>query len=64
MITLQIPDGLAMYVDDMQFGTVEPGEGFYTSGRKHAVPHAAHWLKGTVMAPLDEMVGPRETCQR
>ncbi|XP_049874295.1 beta-1,3-glucan-binding protein-like [Pectinophora gossypiella] len=49
------PDGLVMQVDGVQYGTVDPGEGFYSSARQHAVPHAAHWLKGTVMAPLDQM---------
>ncbi|CAG4946619.1 unnamed protein product [Parnassius apollo] len=49
------PDGLEFYVDSELYGTVDPGEGFYTSARQNAVPHAMHWVKGTVMAPLDEM---------
>lgn len=49
-------DGLQLFVDGEQYGTVSPGEGFHTSAREHAVPHAANWLKGSVMAPLDQMV--------
>ncbi|CAH0730014.1 unnamed protein product, partial [Brenthis ino] len=48
------PNGIQMYVDGELYGDVTPGEGFYSSGRDHAVPHAAMWLKGSVMAPLDQ----------
>ncbi|XP_041986270.1 uncharacterized protein LOC121738351 [Aricia agestis] len=50
-----MPDSLQLYVDGNNYGTINPGEGFYQSAREHAVPHAAQWLRGTVMAPLDEM---------
>ncbi|XP_068618153.1 beta-1,3-glucan-binding protein-like [Battus philenor] len=49
------PDGMQLYVDGEMYGTVDPGEGFYSTARQHAVPHAMHWVKGSVMAPLDEM---------
>lgn len=49
-------DGLTLLVDGEQYGTVDPGEGFYNEARQHAVPHAAQWLKGNVMAPLDRTV--------
>ncbi|GBP49632.1 Beta-1,3-glucan-binding protein [Eumeta japonica] len=48
------PDGLELFVDGDKYGSIDPGEGFYTSARECAVPHAAQWLKGTVMAPLDQ----------
>ncbi|XP_060802616.1 uncharacterized protein LOC106133430 [Amyelois transitella] len=47
-------DGIDMLVDGEKYGSIDPGEGFYAVGREHAVPHAAHWLRGTVMAPLDQ----------
>nr|WJZ56741.1 beta-1,3-glucan recognition protein 3 [Dioryctria sylvestrella] len=46
--------GIDMLVDGEKYGSINPGEGFYTLGREHAVPHAAHWLRGSVMAPLDQ----------
>ncbi|VVC95824.1 beta-1,3-glucan-binding protein-like [Leptidea sinapis] len=49
------PTGLEMFVDGESYGSVSPGEGFYSSARENAVPHAAAWLKGTVMAPLDQL---------
>ncbi|XP_049706441.2 beta-1,3-glucan-binding protein [Helicoverpa armigera] len=48
------PDGLQLLVDGEQYGNINPGEGFFSSAREHAVPHASNWLRGTVMAPLDE----------
>ncbi|XP_026327898.1 beta-1,3-glucan-binding protein-like [Hyposmocoma kahamanoa] len=47
------PDGLTLFVDGEQYGTVDPGEGFYNAARQNAVPHASQWLKGSLMAPLD-----------
>lgn len=47
---------MQFFVDGELYGTVDPGEGFYSTARQQAVPHAMHWVKGTVMAPLDEMV--------
>ncbi|KAI8425998.1 hypothetical protein MSG28_004976 [Choristoneura fumiferana] len=50
------PDGLVLLVDGEQYGTVDPGEGFYSIARSAAVPHAGNWLRGTsVMAPLDQL---------
>ncbi|XP_026494141.2 beta-1,3-glucan-binding protein-like [Vanessa tameamea] len=49
------PNGIELFVDGKKYGEVNPGEGFYSSGRDHAVPHASIWLKGTVMAPLDQL---------
>ncbi|XP_013136480.1 PREDICTED: beta-1,3-glucan-binding protein-like [Papilio polytes] len=49
------PDGLELFVDGDMYGTVDPGEGFFSSGLKHSVKHAAQWSRGTAMAPLDEM---------
>ena len=45
-----------MFVDGEHYGDVNPGEGFYSTGRDHAVPHAALWLRGSIMAPLDQFV--------
>lgn len=47
---------MQLFVDGEMYGTVDPGEGFYNTARQNAVPHAMHWVKGSVMAPLDEMV--------
>ena len=49
------PDVIEMYVDGEQYGSISPGEGFYAIGRKNAVPHAAQWLSGTILAPLDQI---------
>ncbi|KPJ15399.1 Beta-1,3-glucan-binding protein [Papilio machaon] len=49
------PDGLEFFVDGELYGTVDPGEGFFSSGMKHSVKHATQWARGTAMAPLDEM---------
>lgn len=51
-----------MYVDGEQYGDVTPGEGFYFSARDHAVPHASMWLKGSIMAPLDQLVSLISSC--
>ncbi|KAJ8715916.1 hypothetical protein PYW08_013201 [Mythimna loreyi] len=48
------PDGLQLLVDGEEYGNINPGEGFFSIARKNAVPHASNWLRGTVMAPLDE----------
>ncbi|XP_028179419.1 beta-1,3-glucan-binding protein-like [Ostrinia furnacalis] len=49
------PDGIDLFVDGSQYGSVRPGDGFAASGRENLVPHAGLWTKGTIMAPLDEM---------
>ncbi|XP_026734112.1 beta-1,3-glucan-binding protein-like [Trichoplusia ni] len=48
------PDGIQLFVDGEQYGNINPGEGFFASARENAVPHASNWLRGTVMAPLDQ----------
>ncbi|XP_075978716.1 beta-1,3-glucan-binding protein-like [Anticarsia gemmatalis] len=49
------PDGLELLVDGAQYGYINPGEGFYALAHENAVPHAANWLRGTVMAPFDQL---------
>ncbi|CAD0201008.1 unnamed protein product [Chrysodeixis includens] len=49
------PDGIDLLVDGEQYGTVRPEGGFFEAARKQGVTHSSHWVKGTVMAPLDEM---------
>nr|WJZ56740.1 beta-1,3-glucan recognition protein 3 [Dioryctria sylvestrella] len=48
------PDGIDMYADGEKYGTIDPGEGFYFTAKQHGVNHAQQWLRGTVMAPLDQ----------
>ncbi|XP_068618307.1 beta-1,3-glucan-binding protein-like [Battus philenor] len=49
------PDGMQLFVDGEQYGTVDPGEGFFASAQRHGVQHGAAWVRGTAMAPLDDM---------
>ncbi|CAH2090809.1 unnamed protein product [Euphydryas editha] len=49
------PDGIELMVDGASYGVVRPGDGFYSSARDRAVPHAAVWLRGSLMAPLDQL---------
>uniref|UniRef100_A0A2A4JIQ0 Uncharacterized protein n=1 Tax=Heliothis virescens TaxID=7102 RepID=A0A2A4JIQ0_HELVI len=49
------PDGMDLLVDGVQYGTINPGEGFYGEAHKNNVRHATAWQRGTIMAPLDEM---------
>nr|XP_034831536.1 uncharacterized protein LOC117988493 [Maniola hyperantus] len=49
------PNGIQLFVDGVHYGDVNPGEGFYYTAKQHAVPHASMWLKGSIMAPLDQM---------
>lgn len=45
-----------MYVDDVEYGKIEPPpEGFQESGKDHQ-PASQQWLKGTILAPFDEFV--------
>ncbi|KAJ8715917.1 hypothetical protein PYW08_013202 [Mythimna loreyi] len=49
------PDGIDLLVDGEQYGTVNPGGGFFEAAKNSNVGHAFHWQKGTIMAPLDQM---------
>ncbi|CAG4946617.1 unnamed protein product [Parnassius apollo] len=49
------PDGMQLYVDGELYGTIDPGEGFYSSAMQQGVQHASLWARGSVMAPLDKM---------
>ncbi|XP_052741807.1 beta-1,3-glucan-binding protein-like [Bicyclus anynana] len=49
------PNGIQLLVDGVHYGDVNPGEGFYYTAKQQAVPHASMWLKGSIMAPLDQM---------
>ncbi|KAJ2943585.1 hypothetical protein O0L34_g16694 [Tuta absoluta] len=49
------PDGITLFVDGEQYGEVKPGEGFYADASKYNVPFASQWLKGSLMAPFDEL---------
>lgn len=49
-------DAIEMYVDGEKYGEVDPGEGFYQEAVKHNVTAATRWLKGSAMAPFDELV--------
>ncbi|CAH4032914.1 beta-1,3-glucan-binding protein-like isoform X1 [Pieris brassicae] len=49
------PDSIEMFVDGEKYGEVDPGEGFYQEAVKHHVRAASRWLKGSAMAPFDEL---------
>ncbi|CAH0584501.1 unnamed protein product [Chrysodeixis includens] len=50
------PDGISLFVDGEKYGEVRPpSEGFYKSASENHVQAASQWLKGTVMAPFDDM---------
>lgn len=50
-------DGISLFVDGQKYGEVTPPtEGFYQSANENKVQAASQWLKGTVMAPFDDMV--------
>ncbi|KOB76199.1 Beta-1,3-glucan recognition protein 1 [Operophtera brumata] len=49
------PDGISLSVDGENYGNISPGEGFYQEAVANNVPTALHWLKGSVMAPFDEL---------
>ncbi|GBP49633.1 Beta-1,3-glucan-binding protein [Eumeta japonica] len=51
----QIINGVSLYVDGENYGEISPGEGFYADAASHNVAAASQWLKGTIMAPFDEM---------
>ncbi|CAH0730012.1 unnamed protein product, partial [Brenthis ino] len=49
------PDGISLYVDGENYGDISPGEGFSAEAKDKGVVAAPQWLKGTVMAPFDEL---------
>ncbi|KAJ8715918.1 hypothetical protein PYW08_013203 [Mythimna loreyi] len=50
------PDGFSLFVDGEKYGEVTPPpEGFYKTASENNVVASSQWLKGTVMAPFDEM---------
>ncbi|XP_050668491.1 beta-1,3-glucan-binding protein-like [Leptidea sinapis] len=49
------PDSIQMFVDGEKYGEVDAGEGFYEEGQRCHVRAAPRWLKGTAMAPFDEL---------
>ncbi|KAL0822272.1 hypothetical protein ABMA28_004387 [Loxostege sticticalis] len=49
------PDGISLFVDGEKYGDVTPGAGFSEDAQKQNVVAASQWLKGTLMAPFDEM---------
>ncbi|CAG9561450.1 unnamed protein product [Danaus chrysippus] len=50
------PDGISLYVDGENYGNVVPGEGFAEEAMKHNIKSGSQWLRGTLMAPFDQMV--------
>lgn len=50
------PGSISLYVDGEQYGSVSPpAEGFYKTASENNVAAASQWLKGTIMAPFDDM---------
>ncbi|CAH0693960.1 unnamed protein product [Spodoptera exigua] len=50
------PGTISLFVDGEQYGAITPpAEGFYKTASENNVAAAAQWLKGTVMAPFDDM---------
>ncbi|RVE48858.1 hypothetical protein evm_006508 [Chilo suppressalis] len=49
------PDGISLSVDGEKYGEVNPGSGFSEDAKKLNVTAASQWLKGTIMAPFDQM---------
>lgn len=49
------PDGISLYVDGENYGEISPGDGFSEEAKRNGVDAASQWLKGTAMAPFDEM---------
>ncbi|XP_075978715.1 beta-1,3-glucan-binding protein 1-like [Anticarsia gemmatalis] len=50
------PDGISLFVDGEKYGEVTPpAEGFYQSASQNHVQAASQWLKGSIMAPFDDM---------
>lgn len=49
------PDGITLLVDGESYGEIKPGEGFYNVANSYKVEAAPQWLKGTIMAPFDEL---------
>ncbi|KPI97192.1 Beta-1,3-glucan-binding protein [Papilio xuthus] len=49
------PDEIVMYVDGENYGRVKPPNGFFEDVKKLNTSTSANWVKGSNMAPLDEM---------
>uniref|UniRef100_A0A2A4JH28 Uncharacterized protein n=1 Tax=Heliothis virescens TaxID=7102 RepID=A0A2A4JH28_HELVI len=50
------PDGISLFVDGEKYSEVTPPEeGFYKTASENQVAAASQWLKGTTIAPFDEM---------
>ncbi|XP_032520412.2 beta-1,3-glucan-binding protein 1-like [Danaus plexippus] len=49
------PDGISLYVDGENYGDVLPGVGFAEEARKNNIKSGSQWLRGTLMAPFDQM---------
>lgn len=49
------PDGITLAVDGEIYGEISPGEGFSQNAAMYNVTGASQWLKGTAMAPFDDM---------
>ncbi|XP_045450696.1 beta-1,3-glucan-binding protein-like [Melitaea cinxia] len=49
------PDGIYLYVDGEKYGEISTGQGFFEDAKKSGVVAASQWLKGTAIAPFDEM---------
>ncbi|XP_034831387.1 LOW QUALITY PROTEIN: beta-1,3-glucan-binding protein-like [Maniola hyperantus] len=49
------PTNIEVYVDSVRYGTVNPGEGFYYTAKQYDVPYASNWLKGSHIAPFDQL---------
>ncbi|XP_068618731.1 beta-1,3-glucan-binding protein 1-like [Battus philenor] len=49
------PDKLSLYVDGEKYGVIKPTKGFSEEAMKYNKTVSAKWMKGSLMAPLDEM---------
>ncbi|XP_045766767.1 beta-1,3-glucan-binding protein-like [Maniola jurtina] len=49
------PTSIEVFVDSVSYGTVKPGEGFYYTAKQYDVPYASNWLKGSHIAPFDQL---------
>ncbi|CAH2039319.1 unnamed protein product, partial [Iphiclides podalirius] len=49
------PDGVSVFVDGEKYGEVLPNEGFFEEANRYYMSAPTNWLKGSLMAPLDEM---------
>ncbi|RVE40237.1 hypothetical protein evm_015113 [Chilo suppressalis] len=49
------PDGISLSVDGEKYGEVNPGSGFLRRREEAKRNGCLQWLKGTIMAPFDQM---------